>query len=230
MALWKTLLLVGVVVLAWFFAHRYFDLVMLIAGILWVTEYFRSRQMGEGGERPVPVDDLARRLGIPVRTGQRSVKARWNDVLVQLSAVEVTAGTRRLTVYTFRKAPFCFVIRPRKAVIREADLVENSRIPGIKFEYQLRRVELPPPLEAAANLPDLFLDMAENADGARVDRWGDGGAAVQQTFFNGRAVHTHFVVEGNGGGPSPAALLDAHVAFHLNLLDLVDDVNFKVPM
>ncbi len=164
MALWKTLLLVGVVVLAWFFAHRYFDLVMLIAGILWVTEYFRSRQMGEGGERPVPVDDLARRLGIPVRTGQRSVKARWNDVLVQLSAVEVTAGTRRLTVYdlaspTFRKAPFCFVIRPRKAVIREADLVENSRIPGIKFEYQLRRVELPPPLEAAANLPDLFLDM-----------------------------------------------------------------------
>lgn len=225
----------SVVVLAWFFAHRYFDLIALVAGALWVTEFFRSRSHGEGQRRAVAIEPLARALGIPVRASQRTVKVRWNGVLVHLAAHEETVGIRTITVYdiaspSFRKTPFCFVARPKKATLREADLVENSRIPGIKFEYQLRRSEVPEPLEAASNLPDLFADVMAAANGFAFPEWGAPAAQVQKVFFNGRVLHTHAIADEKAPQEQLAALLDGHIAFHLNLLDLVDDVNFKVPM
>jgi len=235
MATWKTTLVVGVVILAWFFAHQYFDWILFIAGGLWVTEFFRSRAQGEGQRRALPIEALARALGIPVRANQRTVKVRWNGVLLHLAAHEETVGVRTHTLYdiatpAFRKTPFCFVARPRKAKVREADLVENSRIPGIKFEYQLRRADVPEPLEAAANLPDLFADVMAAGNGPQIVQWGAPAAAVQKVFFNGRVVHTFALLDETAPQAQLAALLDSHVAFHLNLLDLMDDVDFKVPM
>ncbi len=235
MAAWKTTLVVAVVILAWFFAHQYFDWIAFIAGGLWVTEFFRSRAQGEGQQRAVSIEPLARALGIPVRANQRSVKFRWNGVVTHLSAHEETVGVRTVTLYdlaspAFRKAPFCFVVRPRKARVREADLVENSRIPGIKFEYQLRRSELPEPLEAAANLPDLFADVMKASNGSEIASWGAPAAQAQKVFFNGRVVHTVALADDTAPQEQLAALLDSHVAFHLNMLDLMDDVDFKVPM
>jgi hypothetical protein len=229
------MLVVGVVVLAWFFAHQYFDLVALIAGVLWVTEYFRAKALGIGVRKAVGVDGLARILGLPVRTNQRSVKFRWNGVMLNLSAHEETVGVTTVTVWdiaspVFRKVPFCFVLRPRKAKVREADLVENSRIDGIKFEYQLQRIDAPKPLEAAANLPDLFADLLAQGNGRGMPEWGGDVAQVQKVFFNGRVLHTLTLLDEDPSRDLVAALLDAHVAFHLNLLDLIDDVNFKVPM
>ncbi len=229
------MLVVGVVILAWFFAHSYFDWIVLVAGALWVTEYFRSRSQGEGGPRHVSIEPFARTLGVPVRTQQRTLKVRWNGVLLNLAAHEETAGLRTVTLLdiaspSFHKAPFCFVVRPQKATVREADLVENSRIPGIKFEYQLRRAEVHQSLEAAANLPDLFADVMAASNGAELLAWGGGDAHVQKLFFNGRVVHTSALLAESAPRATLAALLDSHVAFHLNLLDLVDDVDFKAPM
>jgi hypothetical protein len=235
MATWKTTLVAAVVILAWFFAHHYFDWIAFIAGGLWVTEFFRSRAQGEGQRRAVSIEPLASALGIPVRANQRTVKFRWNGVVIHLSAHDETIGVRTVTIYdiaspAFRKAPFCFVVRPRKAKVREADLVENSRIPGIKFEYQLRRSELPEPLEAAANLPDLFADVMAAGNGHEIVKWGEPAAQVQKVFFNGRVVHTVALADETAPREQLAPLLDSHVAFHLNMLDLMDDVDFKVPM
>lgn len=229
------MLVAGVVVLAWFFAHSYFDWVVLVAGALWVTEYFRSRSQGEGGQRPVPVEPFARILGLPARAQQRTIKVRWNGVWLHLSARAETVGLRTVTLFdiaspSFHKAPFCFVLRPRKAAVREADLVENSRIPGIKFEYQLRRAEVPEALEAAANLPDLFGDVMAAGDVAGGLAWGGAEAQVQKVYFNGRVVHTCALTAEDAPREQLVALLDSHVAFHLNLLDLMDDVDFKAPM
>jgi hypothetical protein len=233
MSLWKTLLLVGIVIAGYFFAHRYFELIAIVTGVLWVTEYFRTRHLSTGDKR-AEVTLISSTLGTRHRAGLKSIKLRWNSVQMNVSATERTARGRTVAVYdfatpVFRKTPFCFVLRPRKAFVREEMLVENSRIQGVRFEYALTRAQTAPPLEAASNMVTLFHDIQEAAGGLHIDRWNSKSITVQSSFFNGRVCHTHAVIQDDVTPDELRHLLDAHVAFHLTLLDIIDNVDFNVP-
>lgn len=192
MALWKTLLLVAVMAVSFFVARRYFDLVAIVAGLLWVAEYFRSRAERRGRRRKVSVGHFAVLLGLPARSQITSFKFRWSETLVRLSGVvedDVTPVTKMITASSplLKKVPFCFVARRTDLKVREAQLVENSRIPDIAFEYVLRRVDLPGPWEAASNMPELFeeavrqlLELAPRARGESERRASASGYADGQ--------------------------------------------------
>jgi len=232
MALWKTLLIVVVIAGAWLFAPDYYQMVALMGGLVWLTEFFRSRNLA--GPAAASIDSPAKMLGLQVRSGQRGVKFRWHSRPVHLTAA-VTAGTVRehvvyeLALPAFRKTPFCFVMRHVKAVVREAELVENSRIPGTRFEYALERVDSAPPLEAAANMPDLYRELMVSWEGPAPDLWAERGVQVQKVFFNGRVLHTHILLDTDLDQAELRQFLDQQVAFQLTLLTLVDKVDFKVP-
>jgi hypothetical protein len=234
LSLWKTLLLVTVVALAFLFARDYFEVVTLLAAVAWSVEYFRTRPTpGEEGSGR-SVERLAELLGQKSRPFLTSLRLRVEGVPFNTTAFAVPAGGGELVVHdlacpTFRKTPLCFVVRPTRALVREAQLVENSRIPGIRFEYMLKRVEVPSPLEAACNMPDLFEELQRRADpwawlGGSTNR----GLSVQKVFFNGRVLHSHVVLgEGTTGGEL-MPFLAAQASFCLTLVELLDKVDFKV--
>jgi len=235
MRLWKTLLLLLVVVMAWFFARRYFEVVVVVTGVMAGLELFRSRREGAGGPRPVTVAPWAELLGLRRWAAPRNLKLRRHGTLVQVYASTVRRGLGEVTVYdvatpTLRKVPFCFVARAPKAAVREAQLVENTRIPGVRFEYALTRAEWPQPLEAASNMADLVGDLAARlGSNPLLIGWRPQGLALQKLFFNGRVLHTHVVTGPRLDRNELWAFIDAQVDFHLTLLDLIDNVDFKVP-
>jgi len=235
MSVWKTAALVGLVVLSYFFARSYFEIVALMAGLLWASEYYRTRNEAARLRPAASVAPLAQLLGRRWRPFLRSMKLRWKNVHMNLAAFVVKSGAGEVQVTdvatpAFRKTPFCFVIRAVTSVVREAQLVENSRIPGTRFEYALRRVDVPAPFEAASNMADLFADvMGQTPAEARVERAGVDSIEVQKVFFNGRVLHSHIVVSPLVSRVELARFLDAHTAFHLTLVDIIDKVNFKVP-
>ena len=232
MSLWKTLTLLGVIAAAWLFAPDFFEMVALMGGLVWLTEFFRIRS--QSGPGTASVELPGELLGIKVRPGLSTVKFRWRGRPVHLAGTIATTALREFNVYdvampAFRKTPFCFVMRHVKALVREAELVENSRIPGIRFEYALERVAANTPLEAAANMPDLFAELLSTWEGAPPELWAQRGVALQKLFFNGRVLHAHLVLGEKTLPEDLVSFLEQQVAFHLTLLALLDKVDFKVP-
>ena len=89
--------------------------------------------------------------------------------------------------------PFCFTIRPRKSLAQRDKLVSNTHMPSA-FEYELRDVPLPAPLdsrfESATNAPRLFKDLL---DSGFVDEMGaflqHQQLLLQDICFDGSRVH-----------------------------------------
>ena len=236
MGFWKSLLLVTVVVLSYLFTPRYFPYVTLMGGLAWVSLYFRSRSEADVSGAAAAFAAAADLIGIKRRPLQRSAKFRRGPVLLNLSAFDVRAGARAVHVVdlaspAFRKVPFCFLVRSSRSPVKEAQLVENSRIPGIKFEYQLKRVDVPAGLESAANMEDLFESViVDNPAVDVLDAFELGGVQTLKLFFNGRVLHTHFILHDSATRESVARLVEKHTGFHLTLLEILDKVDFKVPV
>jgi hypothetical protein len=237
MALWKIGLLVAVLIAGWFYLPRHFDMVVLICALVWGVDYLRGRGSRTEWRRRGSVGHLGALVGVETRRNQASFRFPRGAALGEFSAHSVEVGGRvldlvELSLPTFRKVPFCFVVRDTTAQLRESDLVENSVIPGIRFEYVLRPVELGGKLEAAANLPDLFNDMVAALGGEdRLRKLGGRDIRVQKVFFNGRTLH--FLTVMPEAGPEPGGFevfLDDAFNIHARLLELVDGVEFKVPM
>jgi len=157
-------------------------------------------------------------------------------VVLNLSAFDVQVGGKPVHVVdlaspTFRKVPFCFLVRSSTSPVKEAQLVENSKIPGIKFEYQLKAVDVAQGLEAAANMADLFESIIVDNPAVEILRIFElQGVSALKVFFNGRVLHTYFVLHDSATPASAARLLDKHSGFHLTLLEILDKVDFKVPV
>jgi len=237
MALWKIGLLLGVLTAGWFLLPRHFDMVVLVCALVWGVDYLRVRAGRPDVRRRGSVSRLGEMLGIETRRNQASFRFPRAGAIGQFAALTVESGGREvdlveLSLPTFRKVPFCFVVRYRGSKLRESDLVENSLIPGTRFEYVLRRVDTGEPLEAAANLPDLLADALAEGEGAdRLRRIGGDGIRLQKAFFNGRSLHFLTVMPDEGPGPGELELfLDDAFALHAWLVELVDRVEFRVPM
>ena len=233
---WKTLILVTLVVASYFLLRSYFEIVAVVAGVVGVSVWVDHIRRDRTEEKRVGVEDLAAILGVGRGGPLGSFRVRENGVLIHLSSQEIQTGNKRLRIVDlaspiFRKTPLCFVVRPSNARLRESQLVENTRIPGTKFEYVLERIDLDKPWEGATNMVDLFDDIH--------DLWASelGGALprapatpVQAYFFNGRVCHTYALIEGVPVREALERLLRFHASFHLTVVEITDKVNFKLPV
>jgi len=212
-------------------------MVVLVCALVWGMDYLRTRGSTGQVKRRGSVARLGEMLGVETRRNQSSFRFPRAGAIGELSAVLAgSAGEElplvELALPTFRKVPFCFVVRMKRARLRESELVENSQIPGIRFEYVLRRVDLADSLEAAANLPDLFADALAGVGGEEgLRRLGGKDIQLQKLYFNGRSLHFLTVMPEEGPGPGELEVfLDDAFAMHSRLVELVDRVEFKVPM
>ncbi len=237
MALWKIGLLVAVLTAGWFLLPRHFDMVVLVCALVWGVDYLRGRSSLLETRRRGSVTRLGELLGVETRRGQASFRFPRAGAIGEFSSHTVESGGRlvdlvELSLPTFRKVPFCFVVRFKDAQIRESELVENSMIPGIRFEYILRRVELGEPLEAAANLPDLMVDVVRELGGeGQLRRLSGRQIRVQKVYYNGRSLHFQTLMPQEGPGPGELeTFLEDAFGMHARLVELVDGVEFRVPM
>jgi hypothetical protein len=235
MPFWKSLLLVAIVTAAYFFARPYFPYIALAAGVAWLAQYFRPKPIKESSDLFV-AGRLADLLGLPRHPFQKAWKFRRDNVTLHLAVSgEPTPDGEVVLIDVasplFVDTPFCFVIRSRSARIKEAGLVENSRIPGVQFEYQLSRLPSPDGLEGASNMPDLFREVsAGDAAFSPLALFGAPGLDVEKVFFNGRVLHTLFVLGPSADRYRCQQLLHVHTGFHLTLKDILANVSFKVPV
>jgi len=235
MPLWKSLILVAVVTAAYFFARPYFPYIALAGGVLWLTQYFRPKPVRETTDLFVAAR-LADLLGLPRHPRQRVWKFRRDETVYHLSVASIAEGSREVVVVDvatplYRETPFCFVMRSRSAKVREADLVENSRIPDVRFEYQLRRMPTPDGIEAASNMPDLFQTTAASDSAfSPYALFSAKGIELEKVYFNGRVLHSVLVLSKDASRYDAEHLLHLHTGFHLTLRDIVDNVSFKVPV
>lgn len=233
--MWKTLVLVVVVVASFVFARDYFELVTLMAAVLWATEHFRTRGERAGKTQKASVAAIADLLGRRRHPFQRSMKLRVRGVAMNVTAFVVTRGSSEVQITDiatplFRRTPFCFVVRLKRSLIPEAQLVENSKIPGVRFEYALKRMEFDQPFEAASNMPDLMGEVLGKLPPAdRLEALLADGLKLQKYFFNGRVLHSYLVAGDELGRVELTEYLGAHVEVHRALRQTVDNVNFKVP-
>ena len=72
MGFWKSLVIVVVVSLSYFFAHRYFPYVAIFGGLLWASQYFRSRGEADLSGAAAAFAAAADLIGIKRRPFQRS--------------------------------------------------------------------------------------------------------------------------------------------------------------
>lgn len=236
MGFWKSLVIVVLVSLSYIFTRRYFPYIAIFGALLWISQYLRSRGESDQAGAAAAFAAAADLLGLKLRPFQRSIKFRRGPVVLNLSAFEIPAGAKPVHVVdlaspTFRKVPFCFLVRSSSSPVKEAQLVENSRIPGIKFEYQLKPVDVPAGLESAANMEDLFESIiVDNPAVDILEAFDMGGGETLSVFFNGRVLHTHFILHDSATHDHAARLLDKHTGFHLTLLEILDNVDFKVPV
>jgi hypothetical protein len=235
MTFWKGIVLVVVLTVFYLFAPRYFPAAVLIGIVTAVTTWFRTRDQQTSADTLETVERACNLAGLRRHPFQKRVKFRRPDAVFSLSAFTVTHKGRPqdvvdLSSLTFRKVPLAFVLRTPAALVKEAQLVENSRIPGVRFEYQLKRVELGGGLEAAANMPDLLMNIFKESMEPLVELFKMPGVQVQKIFFNGRILHTHFVLPHTATGGQVTQLIDRHHQFHLTLLAILNNVNFNVPL
>lgn len=235
MNFWKGMLLLGTLGFFYLFAPEYFAVAVAAGVVIAVTAWFRTRDQVAGADAIETFDQICRLAGLRRHPFQKRVKFRRSSSVFNMSAFTVTHKSRPLDVgdlssLTFRQVPLAFVVRSANATVKEAQLVENSRIAGVRFEYRLRPVELGGALEAASNMPDLLVNIFKAAAGPAVELFQLSGLRVQKIFFNGRVLHTHFVVTPEAWEGDMKRLMGLHEEFHLTLLGILNNVNFNVPL
>ncbi|GEM_PF-6203140 len=231
----RTLLLLAIMAAAWLYDRQVFPVVAFLAGAAWLTPYIRGRS-GQEKALPQVVAKAARWMGYGTsRSHLTSFRVIWRDVWVHVRGGFFGPETHSVELLSLSTAmpaqvPFCFVIRSSQQVVREADLVENSRIPRTSFEYELKRVDLGSGMEAAGNLPDLLTEIVdaelrrELRDGCRR------AVSLQQVQFNGSLLTMQFYLSGEATAVDLSLAADLVVRFHLTLEALLANVTFKAPL
>lgn len=230
----RTLVLVGILGVAWWYDQKVFPLVAFLAAAAWLTPFVRGRRDVQPSDSGL-VRRAAEWMGYGQRAFLKSFRTMWRDVWVYVRSGRVGPEHHRIELLNLstafeREVPFCFVVRSREQVVKEAHLVENSRIPRTSFEYELKSVDVGSVLEGAANLPDLLVEALEGALRTDLEKASSRPISLQQVHFNGSQLATQLFVAKEATALDLTFVADLHVRFHLTLEALLANVSFKAPL
>ncbi len=230
----RTLVLVLVVTAAWWYDQKVFPLVAFLAVAAWLTPFVRNRKDDEHPDTGL-VKRAAEWMGYGSREFLRSFRMVWRDVWMHVRSIRVGPEHSQvellvLTTSLPEEVPFCFMLRTREQVVKEATLVENSRIPRTPFEYELSCVDAGVNLEAAANLPDLLGEALDPGLRSDLEKASKRPISLQQLHFNGSHLVSQLYVTRDATALDLSLVADLHVRFHLTLEALVANVSFKAPL
>jgi hypothetical protein len=193
MPAWKWFLVILVLSIFWVAEPDLFPVFLVATVVFVIAEHVRRRRTPRT-VRPVAAEAArllhgARRN----RQGGWSVPMAGGHVRVgQAELPEQISGEETfltLAVPLRRRIPFCFALRPAKAPVRWVHLVENTPIPGARFEYRLRPVAVGDAFEAASNHPALLEDWLHGETLETVRALGAADAPVLQGLhFDGRRL------------------------------------------
>lgn len=235
MGFWQTIVLLAAIAASYLWAEGIFPFVAIAGGLLWFSTRHRTAEERRSSTEPTLAHEYASLLGIQIPQQHRGFRIRGGSVPLSVQVVAEGISDSGPLVLDLgapgmRQVPFCFILRSLEAPHRFEDLVENSRIPGVKFEYELSRLTLPSPLEGASNQSDLMDPILDS-----VVRWSrccsrTNGLRLQSVFFNGKVLHTRFDLDGQATPLEARQLLETHRQFLDDLWHLLDQVQFKAPL
>ena len=235
MPAWKWFLVFLVLAVFWVAEPSLFPIFLVASAVFITGEHIRRHRTREP---PRPVAAEAAQL---LHGARRNRQGGWN-VPVAGAHVRIGQGTLpgqvaadepflTLSVPLRRRVPFGFAIRPAAPPVRWVHLVENTPIPGARFEYQLRPVPLDGGMEAAANHPELLGDWLQGETLETLRALGGAGAlALQGLHFDGHRLQSLWVWR----DPPPEAVLRLAALRTLLLAGELDtllaDVRFNQPI
>ncbi|MFH1530412.1 MAG: hypothetical protein ABIK09_06715 [Pseudomonadota bacterium] len=235
MPTWKWFLVLLVLAIFWVAEPSLFPVFLVVSAVFVIVEHIRRRRHREP-TRPVAVEAARLLKGtrrdrqgawvVPMAGGH--VHVGQGGLLGQVAGEEIFLT---LSAPVGRRVPFCFAIRPTKPPVRWVHLVENTPIPGVRFEFQLRSIPVGSDLEAASNHPALLGDWLQGDTLRTLRVLGEAGTpALQGLHFDGRRLVSLWVWR----DPPPEAILRLAAMRTLLLageLDtLLDDVQFSQPI
>jgi len=235
MPAWKWFLVSFVLGVFWFLERSLFPVFLVASVVFVVAEHVRRRRTA------APPRAVAAQAAGLLKGAQRNRRGGWNvpmaGGLVRIGQAElpgqVAGGGPFLTlsVPLGSGVPFCFAVRPAEAPVQWVHLVENTPIPGARFEYRLRPVSMAGSLEAASNHPKLLGDWLHGETLGTVRALGEAGdPALQGLHFDGRRLVSLWVWR----EPPPEACLRLAAMRTLLLageLDtLLEEVQFNQPI
>jgi len=232
MQITKLILVVAAVVLSYQFLPRAFPLVVILAGIVWLSSSRIAAAVQSTRTRGTSQAHLfGRRLRLPVAPHHRAFRFQREGERLSCATVHEgeAPGVELLDLWThgWSPVPFCFVVRFGDALVDADTLVENTAIPGVRFEYRLARIETVSGVQAASNHPDLAAQwipvMQALADAIAPIR-------ISRIFYNGRALHVRFVPVADASPASAEALVSGLVDLSLTIQDVLDKVTFKASL
>lgn len=230
----RTLFLVAIVAASWWYDQKVFPLVAFLAAAAWLTPFIRGKETDSDADTGL-VKRAAEWLGYGSRAFLRSFRMLWRDMWLHVRSVRLGPEHHKVELLVLSTAfstqvPFCFVVRTREQVVREATLVENSRIPGTPFEYELARLDVGTVLEAASNLTDLMTEVLGQTLKDDLERASKRAISLQQVHFNGTHLVSQLYVAREATALDMTLAADLHVRFHLTLEALLENVSFKAPL
>lgn len=228
MKMWKGLALLAALVLVYLFVPRFLPWAIVLAGLVWITtSRVAASTPVRSREEITQAHRFATALGMDYARwtrGFRFMREGWRLRVATVPEGSDGLELLDLTIGGWPVVPLCFLVRGANPPLREENLVENSRIPGTRFEYELRPFDAAAPLEGASNLPDLMGHLRDEL--GELARHSTG---LQRLFFNGRVLHLQFRMEGLEASVVPG-MVDAWLEVALGLEDVLDRVNFRAPL
>ena len=235
MPAWKWFLVFLVLAIFWVAEPSLFP-VFLVASLVFVIAEHIRRHRTRTPVRPVAAE--AARL---LNGARRNRQGGWNVPMagghVRIGQEELSgqvAGEEiflTLSVPLGGRIPFCFAIRPSSPPVRWVHLVENTPIPGARFEFQLSPVPMGGDLEAASNHPALLGDWLHGETLQTIRSLGEAEVpALQGLHFDGRRLVSLWAWR----DPPPGAVLRLAAMRTLLLAgeldNLLEDVQFNQPI
>jgi hypothetical protein len=243
MPAWKWFLVSLVLAIFWIAEPSLFPVFLVATAVFVIAEHIRRRRAA-----PPPRPVAAEAAGL-LKGARRNRQGGWN---VPMAGGHVRVGQGQLpeqvskeetfltlSVPLGRRTPFGFAIRPDRPPVRWVHLVENTPIPGARFEYQLKPVAVGGGLEAASNHPALLEDWLHGETLQTLRSLGEASflasgeapsLALQGVHFDGRRLVSLWAWR----GPPPEAILRLAAMRTLLLageLDtLLEDVKFNQPI
>ena len=235
MPAWKWFLVIMVLSLFWFLERSLFPVFLVASVIFIIAEHVRGRRAA------APIRAVAAEAAQRLKGARRNRQGGWSVPMagghVRVGQGALSGQVRgdepflTLSVPLNRRVPFAFAIRPEDPPVRWVHLVENTPIPGARFEYQLRPVPLDGGMEAAANHPELLGDWLQGETLETLRALGGAGAlALQGLHFDGHRLQSLWVWR----DPPPEAVLRLAALRTLLLAGELDtllaDVRFNQPI
>jgi len=235
MPAWKWFLVFLVLAIFWVAEPSLFPVFLVASAVFIIAEHVRKRRAAPA-QRPVAAE--AARL---LKGARRNRQGGWNvpmagghvrvgqGMLPEQVSKEETFLT--LSAHLPRRNPFCFAIRPAQPPVRWVHLVENTPIPGARFEYRLQPVTVGGGREAASNHPALLEDWLHGETLQTIRSLGEAAdLPLQGLHFDGHRLVSLWAWR----APPPEAILRLAAMRTLLLageLDtLLEDVKFNQPI